>query len=597
MSADSNQAVPTHRGGRLRLVLSAATLLVLGAMGTLWGRTSERDAPTVDSPWPAHTTLTYDLNYTSEDSLPDEVNARVSSQGDSSLSLRGKLQFVVEDSGTVTLRLAECDELDWVLLGQRILEDDQPLLDGALRASLGPQGQLQALQVLEGTVPIAEHLLTALWRDIAFEVRPDQRYEAHEEDPRGETEADYERLDAHRLRRRRSRHQGSAEMSFASGVLENLTVEASEAADGGHHHRTLRLQRTSQGARVAGLHADAQWRPVSRERSRAEAVRRMLENRASNLTPESFAEHLDLYGDGGRMPQPQRFFWQATALLRLHPELLEDLEARIVAGDATPARRALLLDLLTHCGTPEAQQSLMAALDHPRLNDGGHVLLLQRAGLVSEPTEALLEWAHRRHQQAFDASDSSEDLRLASAYTLANAAAQRSRFTESDEAKAQASRLLAQRYEDAETPRARASMLGAYAIVADEDETAPFAEALDSEEPSLRRAAVRALGDRNTPEAQAGLRQALGDSHAQVQQVAIEHLSAAPPSLSALRTVLDGGALRPANFVPLARRLHRLQQESPDANGTLAHLARLAMTQCQDTEARSLLQRIAATTS
>lgn len=122
---------------------------------------------------------------------------------------------------------------------------------------------------------------------------------------------------------------------------------------------------------------------------------------AAGLSGEALLDAIAVHGNGGQMPDHDRFLWQAVARLRLEPELGASLRALYVDAGTNDVARALVLDLLVHAGTPELQSTLVELLDRPETTESPEALMLvQRLTFVEHPTAETLAYVARRFEGA-----------------------------------------------------------------------------------------------------------------------------------------------------------------------------------------------------
>ncbi|MCB9636435.1 MAG: hypothetical protein H6721_30370 [Sandaracinus sp.] len=122
---------------------------------------------------------------------------------------------------------------------------------------------------------------------------------------------------------------------------------------------------------------------------------------AAGLSGEALLDAIAVHGNGGQIPDHDRFLWQAVARLRLEPELGASLRALYVDADTNDVARALVLDLLVHAGTPELQGTLVELLDRPETTESPDALMLvQRLTFVERPTAETLAYVARRFEGA-----------------------------------------------------------------------------------------------------------------------------------------------------------------------------------------------------
>lgn len=135
------------------------------------------------------------------------------------------------------------------------------------------------------------------------------------------------------------------------------------------------------------------WQSAGERHQGQRARRRMLEQRAGDLSGHQLIEVLASEGITGTLPDHNDTLWQAPARLELEPELIPSMVELIVGDAASSSGRGLMLDLLVQTRSEAATAGAMAALQHPAVRaDRFYPVLLQRVGFVQRPTPELVEW-------------------------------------------------------------------------------------------------------------------------------------------------------------------------------------------------------------
>ncbi len=319
------------------------------------------------------------------------------------LDLAATVELRCHEAQVVGLRFTDLQRHALTMLGQAVLTDAEAaraaLVGPEALATLSPLGALESLQPPEGVDPLFRHLARAVLAEIQVVTDADPEaatWRVEEVTPLGRATVDYTRLPGlagQRPRRpgegpRRVRAPGCpapghgrgprgdrrrAVARLRDGRLDSLLGDetlSALAADG----RAVLEARTQLSLKLVDVgrfdpRADAATlaaRPrVSADGPDASPAleRRLLEARVDGLTMESLVDTVLEFGDGGTMPDHNRWLWRATGLLTLHPERCAELVAMFGDPNLTPAARGLLADLLANAGHPQAQAALRRMLD------------------------------------------------------------------------------------------------------------------------------------------------------------------------------------------------------------------------------------------
>ncbi len=126
--------------------------------------------------------------------------------------------------------------------------------------------------------------------------------------------------------------------------------------------------------------------PANPLAAKAELDRKLDLGQADGLSGARVLSGLQLYAADEKARPERRWIWQSAAVLRLEPDLADSLGTLASRPTTQPKARALVIDLLSQVGHPQAQQALVAALTSPAVRqDPAHALLLQRLGFVANP--------------------------------------------------------------------------------------------------------------------------------------------------------------------------------------------------------------------
>lgn len=118
----------------------------------------------------------------------------------------------------------------------------------------------------------------------------------------------------------------------------------------------------------------------------AETEKYMLNQRIGGLTLQTLKNKYKTMANTGLSEDRNRFIWQATGLLKQHPEYAKELvpifKANISKGDIQ--NRALIADLLANTGNIESQKALREILaDNQVKNLQEYNMLFQRMSIIS----------------------------------------------------------------------------------------------------------------------------------------------------------------------------------------------------------------------
>ncbi|MCA9612737.1 MAG: HEAT repeat domain-containing protein [Myxococcales bacterium] len=232
---------------------------------------------------------------------------------------------------------------------------------------------------------------------------------------------------------------------------------------------------------------------------------------AAGLSGEALLDAIAVHGNGGQIPDHDRFLWQAVARLRLEPELGASLRALYVDADTNDVARALVLDLLVHAGTPELQGTLVELLDRPETTESPDALMLvQRLTFVERPTAETLAYVARRFEGA------EGEMRDALAYATGAAVLHAG--------PEEAATLHATLREELDT-RPSEHVIIALGVAGDPSDTEVLTSFAREGDVSQRRAAAEALGRLPAGSGREALLEGLGDESPDVRTSALASLA------------------------------------------------------------------------
>lgn len=560
--------------------------------------------------WPAGTTLVYALEVESDARVVPFVAEQAAAPISSTLTLTAEVEIKSHGpapGGTLlewTVRSCESARLD--AGGQRLL-DGCELADQPLLAVVDATGRVERIEQPETTGEIPGYLLQFLITETAVTLGPGSAWSAVEQTLAGRAESDY-RAVGDAIERRRERYAdlsgiGAAdEMEQAVDARHQIVVEGGQlvrlrgsetiraALDGTDvMERALHIEMT----RVdAGRHEGAP--PAKRvARGPAAAVvdgatrRRLLENRAGDLTEESVMALLKAHADSGRFPNHSKTLWQLTAFLELHPALCAEVGALAADGARTHAGRALLMDVLSSVRHPAAQAAMRAALEaEPVRTDPRHAHLFQRLGFVEAPTPETVEYVADRFEGSTDLND-----RMSAAFTLGSVI---DHVGPGPVADAHNSRLQAA-LAAAPVGEQQGWFIQALGNAERADNAPVVAGYADADAPGTRIAVARAVDDPPTAEGDATLRKLVADVDPRVQRQAIRSMKGYGPDASHLAELTElarSGRLHPQNVRFVLELTKHTRHEMPEALAPL--LDALLPLNPRDNRAQAAIRRLRA---
>jgi hypothetical protein len=285
-----------------------------------------------------------------------------------------------------------------------------------------------------------------------------------------------------------------------------------------------------------------------------DAARRLLEQQAGGLTIERLMQDLRIHGPAPKFPDLGRWMWQATGLLRLHPELCRDLKEVFKAPQMNHQGRARVLDLLAATGTREAQAVMRELLDTPEARGTvRYELLLQRFSLVERPTAETMAYLRAKVERGDGAYVQ------AAAHSLGSAIGNRLR-TEGEPVDERSAALLRKGLAAARSARERVDWLrtlGNAGLTEDVSLMSGYAKDGDR---GVRAAVADALRKTQTPAAEKTLLELVADVDSGVRDRALHTLTSytlTADHLDALRQQVESGRLEPDNFAMLMTLLER----------------------------------------
>jgi HEAT repeat protein len=293
---------------------------------------------------------------------------------------------------------------------------------------------------------------------------------------------------------------------------------------------------------------------------------------------------------GGLASQGAAKGWlvRSTALLELHPELINEVAIRFEDETLSTAGRTAVLDVLAATGGDAAKAALLRVLDGATAReDRERIAFVQRALLVEEPNVAMARAFRSRFESSQSAADT--EMAYAEAHVLGAMAGRLAARGARAEAKASVE-ALGSALDKATAPAAHAAFVSALGNAGDTTQVGRVARHARDEDPAVRRAvasALRKTNDRTSRDTLLGLAR---DTNEEVQVAAVDALGHHPIDTGEQRElaqVLESAQLGAEAEGQLATLLLRQGPPSPAVRGSLEHL--LARTEDPRLTARILL--------
>lgn len=538
----------------LRRVLAAAVVIVAATLAAVvWSHATPRPPVTPNGhlPWPSHVEARYGLEWRVREHVALPVGEGAAP--DSTLSWKGTLKVERPDAAHVRFSLDGLDEGQLQLLGNDVPANAETFTHHQVQLSLDATGAVSQVTVEPGTPELTLRLLESLGRELVLE-RPSQpalTWNAQHVDQFGTAEVELSWAEEDLVVRKVKAMQRLAALTPEAARGVSTTADGTSTvrltADGLPTEWTTSLmlsarkadgQTVLEASEQLSLHLESHgpYRPVATQflpppSLNAGNETKHLEERVGTLTAEQFKKDLE-HLNGGVFPDHNKWLWQTTALLTLHPELCDEVVKRFADPKTTFTGRALAADLLAGAGTPEAQTALRTALDSPAAKGPGGEQLLQRFSLVQKPAAESAEWMAQRLRTTTDAID-----KAASGASLGSMARHLAEWGDEDHAR-QYGQQLRDRLETATPGADRAYALRALGNVGSADNRALLVGALASTQAIERDAATFALRHDPSNDATTALLGATHDADPSVQATAFTVLAARPLDPPTLQQLL-----------------------------------------------------------
>jgi hypothetical protein len=544
-----------------------------------------------------NTTYAYALHYGSKTKAVPTVGMPGMAGGDQivegSLDLEGTLSIHAypddpQDSGTLLgLSLADCKghfaiggQAAWPADGCRQVFDGKELLVRVERT-----GKVTSVHAAEGGASLFDYAIRAIVEETQVRLADVSGMNAWVEAeplPQGTVESLYritsrEGDGSATLERTRQRYitLSAASMLESSAIVQNESarhrivlvdgiierIEGKETLKATSEDKPLLDSSTELDLEARGRTTDERPRPeLSRHAKRtledmpeSRSLReRMLEQRAAGLSWEDALATISEYGDGGSVPDHNRFLWRTTALLELDPKRAWDLVGIFDGGRAGGKLRGLVLDLLASASTPEAQRVMRQLLASDRAkNDPRYAHLVQRMGFVASPDKESIAFVKGRFAAASADGTRTKAVRnerFAAAYAMGSMA---------DRAKEDGDDASAKSLVDDLSSALRGArpdevvfFLNALANTDSASAVGTFGTYATSPDPAVREAVADALDEPQTPEALTLLLDLARDPDRAVQRAALRSLrryTLSAPVILRLAQIAGDGLFLPEN--------------------------------------------------
>ncbi|MFN3196856.1 MAG: HEAT repeat domain-containing protein [Bradymonadia bacterium] len=413
--------------------------------------TITRQASLGDGPqlaWQLGRRYRYQLTYTAEQTVTRTVGVgeTVDIAGQADLEGIWIIEPIAQaaDHWRLKVRLADVTRHRLMVLDTDAIpsaEAAAAVFDGAYaELTVGLDGRVRAIDMPQDSHRLFKHIAQMMASELELVVQAEGAWSAEQYTQYGAMVGDYTATEVgaqwqvERRREQCERLQALPEggapvdgrtlahVSPAGHVVDlqsTMHIEVSEPGHGlsAHHSLSLVLVDITEAEVVAQQKTELERRVPGQIKVSADAERQMLTRRAAGLTFDQISDDLMRFGPAGEMPDHQRWLWRATGLLRLQPELCEQLVTLFEEPALGQKGRALVADLLANAGHPQAQNALRTALETPAARaDDERGLLIQRFSMVESTTAASLDWLEEELT-----SDAAGAAPMAAAFALGSA--------------------------------------------------------------------------------------------------------------------------------------------------------------------------------
>jgi hypothetical protein len=324
------------------------------------------------------------------------------------------------DARRVGVSLARLDERQLVVMGANLLGDERTRIDGveAITRML-PDGSLEAPRFARGTNATVERLLSAVIDQLSVTVpaQHGRTWTVEESGPSGRARVSYAAQPAAdgtlalaRARaayvslkslpgrsdwpqtidgRARIRIERDGQLASLDDV-EELHVAAPAGATGALDSTNhFSIARAAASTSIAGASApsdDTLEAPSAMPP--AELRQKLLEQEVAGLTLPHLKNDIALFALTGRYLEDGEWLGRSVALVRLHPEMCDELAAQFDDQGIDARGMGMILDILSSAGGPEAQEAMRTAITSERalaLSANDRSALLARFAFLDHP--------------------------------------------------------------------------------------------------------------------------------------------------------------------------------------------------------------------
>ncbi|MEO1481327.1 MAG: HEAT repeat domain-containing protein [Myxococcota bacterium] len=519
------------------------------------------------------------------------TNLSVSASQSASLAvhtqIQGRLQIDLSDGaeGTVvqSWRFISIDDGAVSAAGKAVSDGEDlrtRLVGPSLAVSLNRDGSVRSFHRDPASDDLFLGVMELIAAEAAFVYHTDQdSWLATERVHLGVVESRY-RADANAITRARERYNSLSSLPYIPpGAVQDLTSTATirlqedampesfdsmetmrlTSASGAlltQSEQALSLSLVSQVQRLPTLGLDGRVSvPVGTPRNSPNAERAALVEQAGDLDREAFFRFLRQDRAKASGSSGNQVLWQSVALLRLHPEMIDDLVKLIGEESTTFDTRMFAFSALAGAGTPSAQAAIHRMLDtHWAYEDTvARRRLLQQLSFVAQPT---METAKFLRKELYNDNSSQ---RYAAAYSLGSVA-RKIRERGDTAIAAELTAELVSNLETATNVETRARMIAALGNAGSTEHVATLNRHAGDRDREVRAAVARALLRTPTDTARDTAVELVGDESARVQRAALATVERWQPNQELYRRVgeriLDAGS--PKAHIEALRLVRRI---------------------------------------
>jgi hypothetical protein len=382
---------------KIYLVAAAVVLAVVAITLARGGSPRRKTAMPAPAPWIAdQTATTYRIAW--HGNVHVDLGMAGAAAQDATVAITGELTLrglgADGNARRVGVSLSHLDERQLVVMGANLLGDDRIRIDGVEAITrLLPDGSLEAPRFPRGTDATVERLLSAVIGQLAVTVpaQHGRTWTIEESGPSGRARASYEVQPSSggtiALARNRSAYvtlsalpgrthwpqtidararivledDGQLE---ALDDIEELHVTAPAGATGGLDSTNhFSIERAAASTSIAGASAPPdETLEAPSAVAPAELRRKLLEEQVAGLTLPHLKNDIALFALTGRYLEDGEWLERSVALMRLHPEMCDELAAQFDDRGIDKRGMGMILDILSSTDNPEAQEAMRVAI-------------------------------------------------------------------------------------------------------------------------------------------------------------------------------------------------------------------------------------------